>query len=68
MRVFRWVLLITDVIVLLLLVFVLFYTPTIAGVVAGVVITAMFLANIIFIVITWRYERRGIGKITGVFD
>jgi hypothetical protein len=68
MRTFRWVLLIVDVIGLLLSVVGTVSTPSVAGVVVGVVYGGMFLAHIIFFAITWRYERKEIGRITGVFD
>jgi hypothetical protein len=70
MRIFRWVLLIVDVIGLLLSWTGIVASPGVAGVVVGLVFIAMFLANIIFIAITWRWrdERKGIGRVTGVFD
>jgi len=69
MRIFRWLLLTANVILLLFMVIVVYVTP-VAGRAAVVAIMVVFLADTIFIVITWRYERqgKGFGKITGVFD
>jgi hypothetical protein len=68
MKIFRWVLLVANVIAMLLTVLGMANTPDVIGVLIGVVFGVILLANIIFLVMTGRRERRDVGRITGVFE
>jgi hypothetical protein len=73
MRIFRWVLLIANVIVLGFMVtgFVMMLRLALVNrgtIVGGLMVVGLLLANIIFIVISRRNERKAIGRLTGVFE
>ena len=73
MRIFRWLLLIANTITVMEVVFSLLVGPRSVPVAAIFIVAwiiAPVLANIVFILITWRWRHEGkaVGRITGVFD